>query len=110
MFANAELPEEHSAIEAQRFESGEGGALNPIMFVDKTPDELGNFADLVAESQKMGQSWQIVFVAGLGGRMGVLPADKETHEALEMMVKSIQQGAISSFLAYDREGTPLQIG
>lgn len=80
------------------------------MFVDKAPDELGCFADLVAESQQMGQPWQIVFVAGLGGRMGIPPADKETHEALEMMVKSIQQGAISSFLAYDKDGTPLQIG
>jgi len=108
VFASTELPEEHSEIEAQRFASGQGGALNPIMYVGKTPDELGSFADLVVESQQMGQPWEIVFVASLAGRMGTLPEDKETQEALEMMVKSIQQGAISSFLAYDREGMPIQ--
>lgn len=108
VFARAELPEEHNKAQAQRFHAGHGGALNPIMYVDKTLDELSNFSDLVKESQQMGQQWHIVFVAALAGRDGVLPGSGEAQAALEMMVKSVQQGAISNFLAYDRDGTPMQ--
>ena len=109
VFAQSELPENHNKIEAQRFHAGQGGALNPIMFVDKTLDELSNFADLVKESQQMGQPWKIVFVAALAGKNGSLPSSMEAGLALEMMVKAIQQGAISNFLAYDYSGTPLQL-
>lgn len=108
VFAQSELPEDHDTIEAQQFHAGQGGALNPIMYVDKTLAELGSFSDLVTESQQMGQHWKIVFVAGLAGKNGVLPSSTEAQAALEMMVKSIQQGAISNFLAYDRDGTPMQ--
>lgn len=108
VFAQAELPEDHSKMESQRFHAGQGGALNPIMYVDKTLDELSNFSDLVTESQQMGQNWHIVFVAALAGRNGALPSSNEAQAALEMMVKSVQQGAISNFLAYDRDGTPMQ--
>lgn len=79
------------------------------MYVDKAPNKLTCFADLVEESLQMGQPWQVVFVASLAGHKGHLPSDKETHEALEMMAKAIQQGAISNFLAYDREGLPLKL-
>jgi hypothetical protein len=109
VFAESELPEDHNTIEAQRFHAGQGGALNPVMYVDKTLEELTVFSDLVTESQQMGQRWQIVFVAALAGRDGELPSSAEAQEALEMMVKSVQQGAISNFLAYDHEGTPMQI-
>ena len=108
VFAQAELPEDHNKTESQRFHAGQGGALNPIMYVDKTLEELSNFSDLVTESQQMGQYWHIVFVAALAGRNGTLPSSNEAQAALEMMVKSVQQGAISNFLAYDRDGTPMQ--
>lgn len=109
VFAESELPEDHNTMEAQRFHAGQGGALNPVMYVDKTLEELSNFSDLVTESRQMGQRWQIVFVAALAGRNGVLPSSIEAQEALEMMVKSVQQGTVSNFLAYDRDGTAMQL-
>ena len=109
VFTQSELPEDHNPKEAEHFHAGQGGALNPIMYVDKTLEELSNFPDLVKESRQMGQQWKIVFIAALAGRNGVLPSSSEAQQALEMMVKSIQQGAISSFLAYDHDGTPLQL-
>jgi hypothetical protein len=109
VFAQSELPEDHNPAEAERFYAGQGGALNPIMYVDKTLEELSNFADLVTESRHMGQPWKIVFVAALAGRNGVLPSSAEAQEALEMMVKAVQQGAISNFLAYDHDGTAMQL-
>jgi len=109
VFAQSELPEDHNAAEAERFHAGQGGALNPVMYVDKTLEELSNFANLVTESRHMGQPWKIVFVAALAGRNGVLPSSAEAQEALEMMVKAVQQGAISNFLAYDHDGTAMQL-
>ena len=108
VFAQAELPEEHNAMESQRFHAGQGGALNPIMYVDKPLQELGSFSDLVQESKQMGQHWHIVFVGALAGRNGAMPSSNEAQAALEVMVKSIQQGSISSFMAFDRDGTPIQ--
>lgn len=109
VFAESELPEDHNPTEAERFHAGQGGALNPIMYVDKTLEELSNFKNLVAESKHMGQPWKIVFIAALAGRNGVLPSSIEAQDALEMMVKAVQQGAISNFLAYDFDGTPMQL-
>jgi len=108
VFAQSELPEEHDSDQVQRFNAGQGGALNPIMYVDKTLEELGSFSDLVTESQQMGQHWQIVFVAALAGRGGALPSSEEAQAAMAMMVKSVQQGLLSNFLAYDRDGNQMR--
>jgi len=43
LFLKASLPEDHGEEEADRFHSGQGGALQPIMCVDKTADELGSW-------------------------------------------------------------------
>lgn len=104
VFTRPELPDGHSKLEAERFHAGQGGTLTPIMTVDKTLDELGDFSDMVTESQKMGEQWKIVFIAALSGRNGVLPSISETQTTLDMMVKSIQQGIVSKFLAYDTNG------
>ena len=108
VFVDTELPEEHNSEEAQRFHAGQGGALKPIMYVDKALHELKQFSDLVTESQQMGQSWLIVFVGALSGRNGQSPSSQEAQAALEMMVKSVQQGAVSKFLAFDKKGDPVQ--
>jgi hypothetical protein len=104
VFTRPELPDGHSKLEAERFHAGQGGTLTPIMYVDKTLDELSSFSDMVTESQKMGEKWKIVFIAALSGRNGVLPSSSETQTTLDMMVKSIQQGIVSKFLAYDSNG------
>lgn len=110
VFAQPELPDEHSEAEAERFNAGQGGALNPIMYVDKTLDELSDFPALVKESQQMGRSWQIVFVAALAGKNGTLPSSDEAQEVMDMMAKSIQQGVVSNFLAFDRDGLTVSFG
>lgn len=109
VFAQSELPEEHDKMQAQRFKDGQGGSLNPIMYVDKTLDELSNFAALVQESQQMGKHWHIVFAAALAGQGGLLPSSAEVEATLNMMVKSVQQGVISNFLAYDRDGNQMRL-
>ncbi|HSO46460.1 MAG TPA: hypothetical protein VLQ68_00895 [Rhizobiaceae bacterium] len=104
VFAQAELPEGYTEAQTQQFQAGTGGVLTPQMCTDKALDELGDFAALVEESRHTGQDWKIVFVAGLAGRAGVMPSAEEAQEPLKTMVTAIQNGAISNYLAFDREG------
>lgn len=108
VFTRSELPDEATPAEKARFEKGEGGALAPIMFVDKKLDEVRSFAELVEESQHTGQSWDVVFVGCLGGKGKAMPSDNETQEALELMVKSIQGGIVDRFLAYRPDGEQIR--
>ncbi|MCC6526410.1 MAG: ribonucleotide reductase subunit alpha [Polyangiaceae bacterium] len=109
VFTKAELPEGASPEEVERFERGLGGALTPVMFVDKAAEELESFAELVAESVETGRSWEVVFVGCLGGPGPRGPSEEETERTLEAMVESIQRGAVTRFIAFRRDGEPLQL-
>lgn len=79
------------------------------MCVDKTLEELGGFSDLVKESQKMEQDWQIVLVACLSGRNGVVPDSEAAERPLKMMMETVQHGGdLSKFMAFDRGGEPVR--
>ncbi|HEX8613578.1 MAG TPA: ribonucleotide reductase subunit alpha [Telluria sp.] len=103
-FAKAELPDDAGAAERAGYAEQRGGALAPVMCVDKTADELGSFAELVAESQYTGKDWDIVFVTTMSGRDGKPPASTEAEAPLNMMVTYIHTGQIGQFLAFGRDG------
>ena len=107
VFARAVLPDDSTPEQRARFEAGEGGALAPLMSVDKTPEELGTFAALVEESRRFGPDWAIVFVASLPGRAGRPPTSKEADQPLQRMIESIKAGSIGSYLPFDRRGEPV---
>jgi len=46
VFAGAVLPDDSTPDERAGFEAGEGGALAPLMAVDKTPEEIDTFEAL----------------------------------------------------------------
>jgi hypothetical protein len=109
VFLKASLPEDHASEEAIRFNSGQGGQLQPVMCADKTPDELGSFAELVTESEKMQQDWQIVLVAGLSGRNGIAPSSDDATLPLKNMLHTVENGGdLSNYMAFDRDGIPVQ--
>ena len=107
VFANAALPDDSTPEQRARFEAGQGGALTPLMSVDKTPEELGTFAALVEESRRFGPDWAIVFVASLSGRDGRAPTSKEADQSLQRMIASIKAGSVGSFIPFDRQGQPM---
>jgi len=108
-FLKASLPKDHEGDEAQKFQEGNGGILQPMMCVDKALDDLTTFSDLVKESENMEQEWQIVLVACLSGVAGSMPAAAEIELQLKMMVQMVENGGdLSRYLAFDREGTLIQ--
>jgi hypothetical protein len=107
VFADAELPDDSTPEQRVRFEAGQGGALTPLMSVDKTPEELGSFAALVEESREFGRDWAIVFVASLSGRDGRAPTSEEADRSLHRMIESIKTGSFGSFIPFDRQGQPM---
>ena len=110
VFAAVELPEDATPAQRERFRAGRGGALTPLMCVDKAPADLTGFEALVAESKHAGPPWHVVFAASLAGRDARPPTPAEVDAALQTMVDAIQAGGVGRFAAYDAHGTPLQFG
>lgn len=110
VFCRAELPDDASAEEKAAFERGEGGALTPVICVDKTPDEAPDFNVLAQESQATGQPWDMVFVAAMSGRGGIAPSSDEAQQPLTMMVEGIRMGHIGNYLPLNSQGEAIDLG
>jgi hypothetical protein len=109
VFAAAELPGEHTAEQKERFQSSSGGALTPMMCVDKLPEELGSFASLVQESEQIGKHWDIVFVGSMSGQAGMPPSSKDADMPLQLMIESIKSGSLKNYLTFNRNGELVQL-
>jgi hypothetical protein len=107
VFATAELPDDPKPEQRERFLAGLGGAISPLMCVDKSPAELADFETLAAESKGAGPPWQLVFAAALSGMGGRPPPATAIEGALQSMVESVRAGAFSRFAAYGRDGEPV---
>lgn len=110
VFARVDLPENATDDQRQRYEQREGGTISPSLCVDKAPAEITSFDALAAESATTGQSWDIVFVGSLAGRAGIAPSTDEAAQPLRFMVNAINNGRVSDFAAFDRNGEVLQFG
>ncbi len=99
VFVKAEVTKQADAAHGQT-----GGYLNPVVCVDKLPEEIASFADLVRESKNTGVEWDMVFIASMSGRAGFAPNSDEAAQALKMMVEAVQGGRISNFICCDLNG------
>lgn len=88
---------------------GEGDSsdfsITPVMFIDKELHELSDFSTLVEDAKTTGKSWDLVFVAGILGKMNELPSFAETDQQLDLMIKAINQGEIERFAVYNADGS-----
>jgi len=107
VFTAAALPDDATPGQRARFEAGQGGALEPLMSVDKDPDELESFGSLAGEADRFGRDWAVVFVAAMAGRGGRAPSAGEADRSLERMIGRIKAGDVGGFIPFDRSGRPL---
>lgn len=109
VFVRASLPADATPEQRQRFAAGEGGALEPVMCADKSPDELNRFEDLVAEAAQFDQPWQLVFVSSLAGQGGVAPSSADAETPLQSIVDSIKSGAPAYCIPFNAAGEPVAL-
>lgn len=109
VFTSVDLPEDSTSTQREQFLAGRGGALVPIMCVDKTPEELLNFAELVQESNQFAQEWSILFAAALSGSGGLAPTSEAAEKHLLIMVEAIKAGTLGTFIPFDRQGQPVML-
>lgn len=108
VFVERQLGEHASPVQRASFARSEGGYLQACLCVDKPPDEITGFAALVAESERTGQHWDIVFVGSLEGPGGIAPNSDEADQPLRFMVNAINDGRVGEFAAVDRGGNALR--
>ncbi|MDZ7827935.1 MAG: hypothetical protein U5K33_00135 [Halofilum sp. (in: g-proteobacteria)] len=108
VFVKVALPEDATEAERRRYEEGMGGGLMPVMYVDKGPGDIADFAALVEESRAMGEHWDMVLAAALVGPDGRQPSQAEIDQAFNGIIQNIHAGGdLSNLLAFDREGDPV---
>ncbi len=113
VFAAAELPDDATPAQRARFEAGLGGALVPLMCVDKTPQELASFSALAQEAQQFtapGHDWAMVFAAALPGTLNQAPTSADAQAPLQRMVDAIKGGAHGGYISFNRQGQPVRLG
>ena len=108
VFAAAELPDDCTPAQRASHAAGQGGALVPLMSVDKDPGDLPDFAGLVQESRQFPGDWSMVFVAGLSGREGRAPTSEEADRSLQRMIESVKTGSFGAYIPFDRQGRPVR--
>ncbi len=84
------------------------GTIAPVMCVDKLPEEVGSFAELVAEADQISRGWNFVIIAGLSGENGVAPTTEDADPYLNQMANGLTMGEdLSRYLIFDREENPI---
>lgn len=110
VFVAVELPDDATPQQKAEFEAGEGGALAPLMCVDKALDELSTFEALAQEAQQLDSRWVLVFAAAMSGTAGQAPSGSDAEPHLQSMVEAVKRGEFGRYLAFDREGKAVQLG
>ena len=92
----------------EAFEAGQGGALVPLMCVDKRPEEITSFVQLRTEADAMHGSWRVMLAGALSGQQGAAPTNQAVDQALERLLGLMQAGrmeqVLSQTLAFTRDG------
>jgi len=110
VFVGVELPDDATPEQRAHFEAGHGGALVPLMCVDKAPDEMASFGTLVQEATQFGQPWALVFAAALSGTSTSAPTSADADKPLQAMVEAVKRGDIEAYIPFDAQGHTVHFG
>ena len=67
----------------------------------------GRYADA---ADVFGHAWALVFAAAMSITVNRAPTTAGAKEPLQRMVKSVKQGTIGTFIPFDPQGQPAQMG
>ncbi len=109
VFVGAELPDDCTPEQRADFEAGHGGALVPLMCVDKWPEQLLSFSALTEEADAFGLSWRFVLAGALSGVAGQAPSDEATTQALDQLVEQVKRGRFETLIPFDHAGLPVSM-
>ena len=93
VFVGVELPDDATPDQRADFEAGHGGALVPLMCVDKTPNELVSFDTLVQEASQFEKPWTLVFAAAMSGTQHQAPTSADAINATGTEASKYQSNA-----------------
>ncbi|MBT3585954.1 MAG: ribonucleotide reductase subunit alpha [Halobacteriovoraceae bacterium] len=82
----------------------QSGTIDSIMCVNKSPDELTNFKNLVSEADQFSKDWNFIFISTLSGCDNQGPSEKDIDLALHKMSNTFANGDdLSQFLVFNRD-------
>lgn len=86
------------------------GTLDPVMCVDKLPEEVPTFSGLVEEADTISKEWDLVLIAALSGEPGKAPTTEEAEPFLNQMTNDLANGQnIARYVIFDREENPIMM-
>ncbi len=86
------------------------GSIEPTMVVDKLPDELGDFSDLVKEADTLNKDWDFIFIASLSGDSTKPPTSDQAEPYLNKMTNDVVTGSnIYRYVVFDRKENPIEL-
>ncbi len=100
-------PEGHNPKKSKKHMKGQ---INPVMCVDKLPEELTTFTALINEADSITKDWQFVFIAGLSGHDGKAPSADDAEPYLNKMSNDLADGQdLGRYVILDRSETPIEM-
>ncbi|TAN07546.1 MAG: ribonucleotide reductase subunit alpha [Rhodanobacteraceae bacterium] len=117
VFVKAVLPGDAKAGQVNRFHAKQGGALVPVMYVDKAEYELSSFEDIVAEAEHTAGAlgsgvetdWDLMIVGCLDGHGTAEPTPQEVDASLHDLLRALRLGqSLAHLVAFDRQGHPVE--
>ncbi len=86
------------------------GTITPTMCVDKLPEELTDFDNLVKEADNISKDWDFIFIAGLSGQNGTAPSEDDAEPYLNKMTNDIASGSdLSRYVILDRKEQAIEL-
>lgn len=88
----------------------QGGRIEAVMCVDKSPEDLSTFKSLVAEADQQSVNWNLILTSTLSGNGGQNPSDSEILTALQKMSNIFaKQEDLSQFIVWNRQEEIIEV-
>lgn len=104
LFANAEAKNNNKSKQHQQ------GTINPVMCVDKLPEELSDFSALMKEADAIDTQWNFIFIASVSGDNDQAPTTDLAEPYLNKMAHDIEtSNNVGRYIIFDRNENLIEL-